>query len=80
MKVPNGTNPSFTEVNATTKLLLKVNLLKCIKDNDKCIAPGASIADFNIWDTSTSVGEMVAWTECRFSQLKNFFQRILHNH
>ena len=65
MKVPSGINPLFTEVNATTELLLKVNLLKCIKDHDQCIAPGAAITEFNIWDRSTSVEEMVAWTECR---------------
>ena len=73
MKDPSGVNPSFTEVNATTELLLNVNLLKKIKDDDKCIAPGASITDFNIWDRSMSVEEMVAWTECRFSLMKNYF-------
>lgn len=65
MKVPNGSSPLFSEVNATTELLLKVNLLKCAVDNDRCIAPGASITDFNIWGKSTSVAEMVAWTDCR---------------
>ena len=76
MKDPSGVNPSFTEVNATTELLLNVNLLKKIKDDDKCIAPGASITDFNIWDRSMSVEEMVAWTECRFSLMKNYFFAI----
>ena len=73
MKVPGGVNPLFTEVNATTELLLKVNLLKCIKDHDQCIAPGAAITDFNIWDKSTSVEEMVAWTDCRSYYQENSF-------
>ena len=75
MKVPSGVNPSFTEVNATTELLLKVNLLKCAKDNDKCIAPGASVTDFNIWGQSTSVEEIVAWTECRLQSMMTYFPR-----
>ena len=66
MKVPSGVNPSFTEVNATTELLLKVNLLKCWKDNDQCIAPGAAITDFNIWDKSFSAADLQAWTACRY--------------
>ena len=74
LKVPGGVNPSFTEVNATTELLLNANLLKCIKDTDKCIAPGASVTDFNIWGKSTPVEDMVEWTECRLSKLDKHFE------
>ena len=79
MKVPGGVNPSFTEVNATTELLLKVNLLKCHKDDDQCMAPGAAITDFNIWDKSTSVEGMVAWTKCRSYQMMNHVLALSQN-
>ena len=54
---------SLKELDIPLELLLNIHLMRCNSDYQlDCTTPGGLVTDFNAWDRSLSLEELMDWT------------------